>query len=193
MYTGFYPKCPTQKRLVFETDFVICVYNGPIFSKYFFFGTELSNTHTHTPNRQTTKSKNNQIYWLTFFLDHVSNERASYYQPFFDFFQNRNAMVIFLTYCISHRLNPLFMVCFILTIGIAPKFTLLWYTFRLFSQHPRKRNAKESRVNLVAAGNQNNKPKKRRSFRNNAFHWDPNPPPTHLQVDHLWPKTEQKK
>ena len=85
------------------------------------------------------------------------------------------------------------MVCFILTIGIAPKFTLLWYTFRLFSQHPRKRNAKESRVNLVAAGNQNNKPKKRRSFRNNAFHWDPNPPPTHLQVDHLWPKTEQKK
>ena len=45
----------------------------------------------------------------------------------------------------------------------------------------------------MAAGNQNKKPKKRRNFRNNAFHWDPNPPPTHLQVDHLWPKTEQKK
>ena len=117
-------------------------------------------------------------------MDHVSNERASYYQPFFDFFQNRNAMVIFLTYCISHRLNPLFLVCFILTIGISPKFTLLWYTFRLFSQHPRKRNAKESRVNLVAAGNQNNKPKKRRSFRSNAFHWDPNlhPPISRLII-----------
>ena len=165
-----------------------------LFFRFFFlFGTELSNTHTHTPNRHTTKSKNNQIYWLTFFLDHVSNERVSYYHSFFDFFQNRDAMVIFLTYCISHRLNPLFMVCFILTIGIAPKFTLLWYTFRLFSQHPRKRNAKESRVNLVAAGNQNNKPKKRRSFLNNVFHWDPNRPPTHLQVDNLWPKTEQKK
>ena len=55
------------------------------------------------------------------------------------------------------------------------------------------RNAKESRVYFVATGNQNNKPKIRGSFRNNAFHWDPNPPPTHLQVDHLWPKTEQKK